>query len=368
MFNVSPELSDVWEKAQRGERLSRDDGIRLMESSDLLSLGHMANHVREKIHGKKVYWRNDLNINQTNVCYIDCELCAFWRHPGQEGAYTFSVDDVRKKVTEARETVEEYHIVGGYNPSLRIGYYEEMFRAIKEIHPEGFIQALTAMELFHLAKLEKMSIKELMSRLANAGLGSVPGGGAEIFDPEVRKIIASKKISGKVWLDTSREVHLAGVRSNATMLYGHIEKAKHRIDHMLAIRELQDETHGFQAFIPLEFNPENTALEKQLNLKPVGAFEDLRVAAVSRLMMDNIPHTKMVWQTIGKPTAQLALDFGLDDIGGSSFEERILNSTYGKTFHAVTESDLPNIIHKAGKEPVRINSGYVQPEKAIATD
>lgn len=330
-----------------------------MESNDLLSLGFMANFAREKYHGKKVYWRNDLNINQTNICYIDCELCAFYRRPKDNDSYVVSMDEVAKKAAAAKVLgVDEYHIVGGVNPVIRIEYYEEMFGTIKKHHPEGFIQALTAMEIYHLAKLEKSSVKEVIARLRQAGLGSVPGGGAEIFDPEIRQIIASKKISGKVWLDTTREIHLAGMKSNVTMLYGHIEKPVHRIDHMLAARELQDETYGFQAFIPLEYNPENTVLQKMYNLKPVGAMEDLRVSAVARLMLDNIPHTKLVWQTVGKKTAQLALDFGIDDIGGSSFEEKILNATYGKTFGKIQESDLPHLIQNAGKVPVRTNSAY----------
>jgi aminodeoxyfutalosine synthase len=354
-------LAPVARKIEAGEPLEVEDGVRLFEEADLGRLGVLANLVKQRLHGDRVFYRNDLNLNHTNVCAISCALCVFGVSKNAPNAYTMDLEFIESKARAAVEQgVNEFHIVGGLNPECDLAYFEEMFRRLSRLSPRPFLQALTAVEIDYLARIERIEVDDVLRRLLAAGLGSIPGGGAEIFDPEVRRKICRPKITGERWLEVHRIAHGMGVKSNATMLYGHVEDSGARVRHMAAIRELQDETGGFQAFIPLSFNPEETQLAKRYEEARDGSTgtDDLRTAAVSRLFLGNVPHTKLVWQTVGKRVAQVSLGYGVDDVGGSSFEERIVHAAGANSHEFVRLPWLPELIRDAGQEPVEMNSAY----------
>lgn len=353
----NPKLQDIQDKVEEGQRLTFEDGVRLFQSNDLPFLGALANQVRERLAGRNVYYSVNLHLNHTNVCTARCVFCAFARRPDEEGGYTFSVDDIRAKVEEAarRFGINEVHIVGGLNPELGLDYYLEMLRAIRSARPSLFIKALTAVEIDDLAKRSGLSWADLLGRLREAGLSSLPGGGAEIFNETLRRKICDDKTTSKDWLDIHRTAHKIGIPTNCTMLYGHIESIEDRVDHILRLRALQDETRGFQSFIPLAFNAEHTPLER---FGEPSGYTDLKVYAISRLLFDNVPHIKVHWTTLDLKMAQVALSFGVDDVGGTNLNEKIMHDAGNETPIDLSETSLKSLIEQAGFEPVLVDSSY----------
>ena len=354
--NMNKKLSDIQRKVEEGHRLSFEDGIYLSESPDLLAIGRMANIVRERKNGDKAFYIINGHINHTNVCVSQCRFCAFSRLDGEEGGYTMSSDEVMQKAEEAHaDAISELHIVGGLHPDLPYEYYRGIISALHERFPQTHLQAFTAVEISYLAELSSLSVVETLKDLKAAGLGSLPGGGAEIFDEEIRRKICPDKISGKKWLEVMESAHELGIRSNATMLYGHIEKPRHRVEHLIKLRELQDKTSGFMAFIPLAFHPQNTDIaQKHFTTGQM----DIRMLALSRLMLDNFDHIKAFWIMISPDIAQLALSFGVDDIDGTVIEEKITNSAGAQSGQSITVEELEQLIREAGRTPVRRDTLY----------
>jgi len=354
---LDPQLQTVADKVREGERLGRDDGLILASSSDLLGVGRLANLVREQIHGDVTYYNINRHLNPTNVCVASCRLCAFYvPFRDRERGWTWSVDEaVRVAERDVDESVSELHIVGGLHPKLRLEYYEELFTALKTRFPWVHLKALTMVELDFLASLCRTSVEEVVERLKAAGLGSCPGGGAEIFAERVRQEICDHKTDGARWLEVAGIVHRAGLKSNCTMLYGHVERPEERVDHLLALRALQDETGGFQTFIPLAFHPENTPLD---HLPVTTGLTDIRQVAVGRLMLDNFPHIKAYWQMMTPKIAQIAMRFGADDIDGTVIEEKIYHDAGATTPQGMTRRELCRLITEAGRVPVERDTLY----------
>ena len=349
-------LAPVAEKVQAGERLTFEDGLVLYRTSDLLALGWLANSVRERLHGNVCYYNVNRHINPTNVCVAHCRLCAFGRDPNVPGAYTMALEEVfRTAASGSTEAVTEFHIVGGLHPDLTFDYYLDLIRGLKQRFPQVHLKAFTMVEIGYFAKITKLPAREVLLKLKQAGLDSLPGGGAEIFHPRVRKVICDHKTSGQLWLQIARTAHELGLHSNATMLYGHIETEEERVDHLLKLRELQDETRGFVCFIPLAFHPENTALAHLP--KPTG-FLDLKNIAASRLLLDNFPHIKAYWIMLTPRIAQVALRFGADDIDGTVVEEKIYHDAGATTAQGLRRSELLRLIREAGREPVERDTLY----------
>ncbi|ADG82621.1 aminofutalosine synthase MqnE [Thermincola potens] len=355
---ANSELAGIAEKVEKGERLSREDGIRLMKSNDLLTIGYMADLVRKRKNGDYAYFIVNRHVNHTNICENLCKLCAFGKKPDDPDAYTMTIEEIEEKARECQgQRISEFHIVGGLNPNLRLEYFEEMLRRVKKILPNTVIKAFTAVEIDYFARTENLSVEDVLRRLQKAGLDSLPGGGAEIFSPRVRKHICEKKISGERWLEVHETAHRIGMRTNATMLYGHIETAEERIDHLIKLRELQDKTGGFLAFIGLAFHPKNTGLE-ELNLSRTTGYDDIKVLAVARLMLDNFDHIKAYWIMIGPKLAQVSLAFGVDDIDGTVVEEKITHSAGADTGQSMTKAELVNMIKAAGRIPAERDTLY----------
>ncbi len=349
-------LEPIAAKVLAGERLNFDDGVALYRSSDLLSLGWLANHVRERKNGNVCYFNINRHINPTNVCVAHCRLCAFGRDPDAPGAYTYAVDEaVQRAASGYSEAVTEFHIVGGLHPTLPFDYYLDLLRALKQRFPAVHLKAFTMVEVAYLAKIAKLSTRDTLLKLKEAGLDSHPGGGAEIFHPRVRKVICDHKISGEMWLRIARTAHELGLHSNATMLYGHIETDEERVDHLLKLRALQDETRGFSCFIPLAFHPANTALS---HLPPTTGMTDLKNIAASRLLLDNFPHIKAYWIMLTPPIAQVALRFGADDLDGTVVEEKIYHDAGAQTPQSLRRLQLLQLIREAGREPVERDTLY----------
>lgn len=361
-------LTDIADKVHNNERLSFDEGVRLLRSNDIISVGRLANHTRERLNGNRTYYNVNRHINYTNVCVIDCQLCqgAYARKPGEDGGYTMLLDDVfRFAEQEYTDSLTEFHIVGGLNPALPFTYYTDVLRGLRERFPSVHLKAFTMVELDFFVKITKKPLEWVIEQLKEAGLGSCPGGGAEIFAERARPLIAGHKISAIRWLECARAVHRAGLRSNATMLYGHIETMEERVDHLVRLRELQDETGGFNCFIPLAFHPENTVYS---HLPPTTGMDDLKVIAVSRLMLDNFPHIKAYWVTLTPAVAQIALRFGADDLDGTIIEERIIHGAGTPTSKGMTRAEIEHLIRDAGREPVERDTLYnpVQPTTTVA--
>jgi aminodeoxyfutalosine synthase len=349
-------LEPIARKVLAGERLSFDDGVTLFRTSDLLAVGWLANHVREKRHGDICYYNVNRHINPTNVCVAHCRLCAFGRSPDAPGAYTYALEEIYQRAAEGvAGGATEFHIVGGLHPSLTFDHYLEMIRGLKQRFPHVHLKALTMVEIGYFSRITKLPPREVLLRLKEAGVDSMPGGGAEIFNPRVRKVICDHKTSGRLWLDIARTAHQIGLRSNATMLYGHIETHEERVEHLVQLRELQDETGGFVTFIPLAFHPENTALSHLP--KPTGC-DDLRLIAVSRLMLDNFDHVKAYWIMLTPSVAQIALRFGADDIDGTVVEEKIYHDAGATTPQHMTHADLERLIRAAGRVPFERDTLY----------
>ena len=349
-------LKPIAKKVLAGERLSMEDGIALYRSPDLLAVGWLANYVREKRHGNITYYNINRHINPTNVCVAHCKLCAFGRDPNAPGAYTFALEEIYERAEQGvREGATEFHIVGGLHPDLSFDHYLEMVRGLKQRCPTVHIKAFTMVEVHYFSRIAKLSIEEVLRKMKEAGVDSCPGGGAEIFHPRVRKIICDHKTSGQMWLNTAKKAHEAGLRSNATMLYGHVETEEERVDHLIKLRELQDETHGFVTFIPLAFHPDNTALSHIP--KPTG-YDDLRNIAVARLLLDNFDHIKAYWIMLSPSMAQIAQRFGANDLDGTVAEEKIYHDAGAKTSEFTPHAELERLIRAAGRVPVERDTQY----------
>jgi aminodeoxyfutalosine synthase len=349
-------LKPIADKVLSGERLSFADGMLLYRSPDLLAVGWLANHVREARHGDVCYYNVNRHINPTNVCVAHCRLCAFGRDPNAPGAYTYALDEIWQRAEQGvRAGATEFHLVGGLHPDLPFEYFLDLMRGLKQRCPQVHLKAFTMVEVGYFSRIAKLSVREVLVALKNAGVDSLPGGGAEIFSPRVRRIICDHKTSGRQWLDIARTAHEIGLRSNATMLYGHIESEEERVEHLLLLRELQDETHGFVAFIPLAFHPANTALS---HLPGPTGFDDLRAIAVSRLLLDNFDHIKAYWIMLTPRIAQIALRFGADDMDGTVIEEKIYHDAGAKTEEFTSRNELERLIRAAGRTPVERDTLY----------
>ena len=348
-------LKQINDKVFAGKRLTRNDGIKLFKSNDLLALGRMATHVAPSKNGNQVYFVQNLHINPTNICVNRCKFCAFSKSKGEAGAYEMSIPDILNKARGAGKGVREFHIVSGLHPDLPFQWYLDMLRELKKEFPKVHLKAFTAVEIDYLAKLSGMGLTDTLEMLKKAGLGSLPGGGAEIFNTAVRNTLCAEKISGDRWLEVIEAAHGIGLKSNATMLYGHIETPEHRIDHLLRLRELQDRTGGFQAFIPLSFHSQNTEIKKSAYTT---GFDDLKTLAISRLMLDNFDHIKAYWVMLGEKIAQVSLNFGVDDLDGTVVEERITKAAGGTTDGSMTRDDIVHLIRQAGRMPVERDTVY----------
>jgi aminodeoxyfutalosine synthase len=356
VFVEDPRLRPILDKVEAGERLSYDDGVALYRTSDILALGYMANLVRERLHGNVTYFNVNRHINPTDVCVASCRLCAFGKRAKDPKAYTMSLDQVWHVAGEGwTEAVTEFHIVGGLHPELTLDWYCEMLRGLKERFPQVHLKAFTMVEIGYLAQRTRISVQEVLERLRDAGMDSLPGGGAEIFCDRVRRIICDHKITGEEWLETARTAHRLGLHSNCTMLYGHIETDEDRVDHLLKLRALQEETQGFVTFIPLAFHPDNTPLE---HIPKTTGFLDIKSIAVARLLLDNIAHIKAYWIMMTPRIAQIALRFGADDIDGTVVEEKIYHDAGATTSQSLRRGELLRLIHKAGREPVERDTLY----------
>lgn len=352
----SPHLTEIERKVLAGERLSFAEGIYLDEQADLLTLGRLAHLVRQRRHGDVAYYNTNVHLNPTNVCVYRCRFCAFRADLKADKAYVFTDDMIRERVLEAKsQGATEIHVVGGLHHQKNFDWYVNVVRVIHETWPDIHIKGWTGVEINWFAHLTKKPYHWILEQLMEAGLGSLPGGGAEIFDEEVRSQICEHKADSQSWLDIHRAAHELGLRSNATMLYGHVEQAKHRIDHLLRLRDLQDKTGGFQTFIPLAFHPENTGMS---HLKKPTGHMDLRMVALSRLMLDNFDHIKAYWIMLGEATAQVALGFGADDIDGTVVHELIYHDAGAKTPEGLTVQQLHRLIREAGCDPVERDTLY----------
>jgi len=342
-------LAPVQDKVLSGKRLSFEDGVALYRSHDLLGIGRLANHVREQRHGDAAYFVWNTHVNHTNVCVATCDFCAFAARPGEERGYTMGLPEIVANVEGLPRAVREVHIVGGLHPDLPWSYFLDMMRGIKRVRPDIHIKAFTAVEIFFFHRLYRLPVAQVLAELKEAGLDSMPGGGAEIFAKATRDQIIKGKADEKQWLDVMREAHRQGIPTNATMLYGHIESVEDRVDHLLKLRALQDETGGFVTYIPLAFQPWEAPAMK---LPETTGFDDLKAIAVGRLLLDNFPHIKSYWIMIGPRLAQVGLSFGADDIDGTVTEEKIAHDAGAPTAQSMTVHELVRLIREAGRRPV----------------
>jgi aminodeoxyfutalosine synthase len=353
---VNVRLAAVREKVEAGERLSLDDGVFLAEQADLFTLGELANLVRERKNGSFTYYNVNTHLNPTNVCVYRCTFCAFRADLKSPRGYVMTDAQILERAAEAdRRGATEMHIVGGLHHQLPYDWYLNVVRIVHQAYPQLHLKAYTAVEWDWFARLTGRPTRDLLAEFQNAGLGSLPGGGAEIFHPEVRPKICEHKADADDWLRIHREAHELGLRSNATMLYGHIEEPRHRIDHLCRLRDLQDETGGFQTFIPLAFHPDNSRLA---HLRKPNVLTDLRTMAVSRLMLDNFPHIKAYWVMLGIKTAQLALSFGADDLDGTVVHEKIYHDAGSDSPQELSVAEIRRLIEEAGRVPVERDTLY----------
>ena len=350
-------LSDLADKLEARERLSFEDGVRLFNEPDLLAVGWLANRERERRHGARTYFNHNLRLEATNVCEASCLFCSFARlRPGDPGAHTMSVEQVLNKLRQrAHEPLTEIHIVNGLHPELPFDYYKDLLRGLKAIRPDVHLKCFTAVEIAFFADLYGKTDEQVLVELGEAGLNSLPGGGAEIFAERVRRKICHDKCDGDRYIAIHRTAHRLGMRTNITMLYGHIETMEERVDHLVRIRTLQDETRGVQAFIPLAFHPDNNQMRK---LPPPSASDTLRVHAVGRLLLDNVDHVKAYWISSGVEVAQTALWFGADDLDGTVQEETIYHMAGSRTPSALSTDDIEQLILEAGREPIERDTLY----------
>ena len=353
-------LTDIAEKVFAAQRITDEEGLRLYGVKDLNALGYLANHVRERKNGNVATYVLNLYLNYSNICILSCQFCAFARRPHEtEGQFTYDIDEMARQAKEAYDKgATEVHIVGGLHPKLPFAYYTGMIEALKSACPGLKVKACTAIEIRHLAeRIAKKPIRETLEILRAAGLNSLTGGGAEIFDPEVRDKICRGKESAEEWLEVHRTWHQMGERSTCTMLYGHVETMAQRIDHLRRLRELQDETHGFTAIVPFAYEPENNKLT-HLGLGRASAFEDLRNLAIARIYLDNFDHLTAYWVSLGLPTAQIALSYGVDDLHGTIHQEKIFHMAGSQTPQGQAVATLEHAIREAGRIPMQRNTFY----------
>ena len=352
------EIGDILLRALDGERLSVEDGVRLFESDDLPAIGAAANQIRRRRNGSRTYYVVNRHVNYTDICKNRCAFCAFSRSESDPGAYAMSVDEVVDRGAAFHDQMRftELHLVGGCHPDLPLDYYTGMLSALKSRFADVHLQAFTAVEIAHIADMAEMSVRDVLIALREAGLGSIPGGGAEVFAGRVRTQLCPEKLPAERWLAVMREAHSLDIKSNATMLYGHIETDEERAEHMVALRELQESTGGFMAFIPLKFHPANTRVDGELRKQ--SAIDDLRVYAISRLMLDNFPHVKVFWIMLGIKLAQVALSFGADDFDGTVVEEKITHRAGAATPEGLTVGDIRTLIEETGTVPIERDTLY----------
>lgn len=347
-------LGEIHAKVQAGERLSFEDGQRLFACPEPLAVGALANTVRTRLHGDKAFYVVNQHVNYTNVCINGCTFCAYQREEGQAGGFVLTRADVLAKIESAGLTPREVHIVGGCHPKLGLDYFEDILSAVKKRLPNVVLKCFTAVEIAHFARLEETTTLDILARLKKAGLDMLPGGGAEIFNPEVRQQICPRKSTAEEWLTIHEEAHSLGMKTNCTMLFGHIETRDDRLDHLIRLRESQDRSGGYTCFIPLPFLTENSQLTIE---KPLTGLEELRTIAVARLMLDNIPHIKAYWVMLGVKQAQAALKFGADDFDGTVVEEKIGHEAGATSQQGMTHSELEDMIRGCGCTPVE-RDGY----------
>ncbi len=332
------ELYDIYGRVEAGQRIGEDDCLRLFRSTDLSAIGAMANLVRERKNGNVAYYILNRHINYSNICILDCDFCSFYRRRRDAGAYEYTIAEMVDKAREALKLgITEIHIVGGLHPSWKWEYYIEMLRSLKALDPHLHLKAFTAIEILHLSWVGKRSVPETLAALREAGVGSLTGGGAEIFDPEVRGVICHAKESAEEWLDVHRTWHKLGGRSTCTMLIGHVEKDHHRVDHLRRLRALQDETGGFTAFVPLAFHPENNKLS---HLPGPSGYDMLKTLAIARIYLDNVDHIKAYWILMGLKLAQVSLSYGVDDMDGTIIEEKIYHMAGATTPQQMAREEL----------------------------
>ena len=358
-----PALHAIADRVMAGERLTSDEGVALFRTPDLLGLGTIADAVNRAKHGDRVTFAANQHINPTNVCILraTCVFCSYARLPKEEGAYRYTMDQVWAEAEQASGAMtREFHIVGGLDMKAGLAYYAEMFRGLKARHPQVHIKALTAVEIAHIARIEKMSVREVLVALRDAGLDTMPGGGAEVFSPGVRATIADRKLAGSEWIDVHRVAHGLGIRTNSTMLYGHVETVEDRIHHLGMLRDLQDETGGFLAYIPLAYHPDNNELGAELGRQGTATtgIDDLKNLAVGRLFLDNFDHVKSHWIMVTPALSQLALHFGVNDLEGTVVREKIYHEAGAHTAQAMSLDELLRVIRGAGKVPAERDSFY----------
>lgn len=356
-------------RAEAGERLTLEDALALYEENDLLFLASCARAAKERASGRSVFYTVNRHINLTNICSSNCPLCAFQVEKGDARGYVLSLEDLDQRLAAAAKVPElsEIHIVSALHPEEPFSYYVDVVRAVRAALPGVEIQAFTPVEIVNFAKMTGRPVKSILEELQAAGLDGLPGGGAEIFAERVRRIICPKKATAAEWLETMRAAQALGIRTNASMMYGHVETVRERIEHLLAIRDLQDETGGFQAFLLFPFHPAHTKLGEERQLTRVGAWEDLKMMALSRLVLDNVPHMKAFWVMLTLPIAQLALGFGADDLDGTIGEEKIIHAAGAQTGTGITKARLAAMIREAGYEPVERDARYERIGKAGET-
>jgi len=359
----APGVQRVAEKVAAGERLDVDDATALFESRDLIAAGALADARNRAVNGQRVFFSSNQHINPTNVCVLrnTCAFCSFARMPKEEGAYTRSLEEVLAEAARAKSApTREFHIVGGLHPKLRLAYYLDIIRALRAAYPGVHVKALTAVEIAHLARIEQCSFREVLQQLKDAGLTSLPGGGAEVFGRAVRMTIADRKLAGDDWLEVHRQAHALGIPTNCTMLYGHVETMRDRAEHLLILRGLQDETGGFLTYIPLAYHPDHNALGEEMGWtgRPTTGIDDLMNIAVARLVLDNVPHVKTHWPMVSAFVSQVALHFGCDDVEGTVVYERVYHEAGARTPMEMAYDDLVRLIRDAGKVPVERNSLY----------
>ncbi len=346
-------LEEIARKVSEGERLTIDDGEKLFACPEVTAVGALAHLARTRLHGKSAYYVVNRHINYSNICVNGCRFCAFSRKKGDPLSFELSEEQILEKAGAGGRALTEIHVVGGCHPDLPLSFFENIIGRIREVQPHAFIKAFTAVEVAHFAKKEGVSVGEVLARLKSAGVRMLPGGGAEVFSDRVRKLLCPEKLDAAGWLDVVRQAHETGIRSNATMLYGHIETPRERVEHMAALRELQDGTGGFVCFIPLAFQPSNTPLGP---MAPTTGVDDLKTIAVSRLMLDNIAHIKAYWVMLTVKLAQTALYFGADDFDGTVVEEKIGHMAGARSQQGMTRGEIERIIREGGFEPVERDS------------
>jgi aminodeoxyfutalosine synthase len=365
-FSHDPNLNEMAVKVERGERLTFDDGLKLYATDDLAALAKMADSVRRRLHGRTTYFNVNRHFNPTNICYVDCKFCGFYRTPRAADAYTHNIEDSLRIAGEAvREGATELHIVGGLNTKLPFSYFTDLLAALKGRYPQLHLKAFTMVEIDHFARFYKMTDEDVIEQLKTAGMDSCPGGGAEIFREPTRSMLCAHKCDADRWLSLSGKVHAAGLKTNATMLYGHIESIEDRVDHMVRLREQQERSGGFQCFIPLAFYPENTKLA---HLPGPSGLDSLKTISVSRLMLDNFAHIKAYWVMLGKSLAQVALNFGANDLDGTITEGGELSESYSVESNnevKMSKQEIIALIEEAGFEAVERDTVYNRVERAL---